>query len=76
MLHHFNETRKFDIRQWVLVTSFDPLKIYMFSEFYLRICGSKYDLGDISDAYKHLTNFSIQKHNNKVGNKETDLVMS
>ena len=52
------------------------MKIYVFSEFYLRICGSKYDLNDIQDAYKHLTNFSIQKHNAKVDNKKEDLVMS
>lgn len=59
MLTHFNESRKFDIRQWVLVTSYDPLKVYLFDEFYVRLCGSKYDLSDISDNYKHLTNFSI-----------------
>jgi tubulin monoglycylase TTLL3/8 len=60
----------------VLVTSFDPLEIYIFDEFYLRICGSKYDLSDIQDSYKHLTNFSIQKNNSKVTNKAEDLVMS
>jgi len=59
LLNHNNEVRKFDIRQWVLVTSYDPLEIYIFKEFYLRICGSKYDLNDIQDSYKHLTNFSI-----------------
>ena len=47
LLTHFNEPRKFDIRIWVLVTSFDPLKIYVFSDFYLRICGTKYDINDI-----------------------------
>ena len=76
LLNHFNEIRKFDIRQWVLITSFDPLQIYIFSEFYLRICGSKYELDDIQDCFKHLTNFSIQKHNQKVSNKDEDLVMS
>jgi len=76
LLTHFNELRKFDVRQWALVTCFDPLKIFVFSEFYLRICGSKYDLNDIQDSYKHLTNFSIQRHNSKVDNKKEDLVMS
>ena len=60
----------------MLVTSFDPLQIYMFEDFYLRICGSKYELNDIQDSYKHLTNFSIQKHNSNVSNKEADLVLS
>jgi len=31
------EKRKFDIRQWVLVTSFEPLCVYIFSSAYLRI---------------------------------------
>ena len=76
LLNHFDEIRKFDIRQWVLVTSYDPLEIYIFDEFYIRICGSKYELSDIQDSYKHLTNFTIQKHNSKVTNKAEDLVMS
>jgi hypothetical protein len=59
-----------------LVTSFDPLKIYVFSDFYLRICGTKYDINDIKDPYKHITNFSIQKNNQKVNNTNYDLVMS
>ena len=59
LLNHFDEIRKFDIRQWVLVTSYDPLEIYIFDEFYIRICGSKYELSDIQDSYKHLTNFTI-----------------
>ena len=75
-MNHKNETRKFYIRQWVLATSFDPLQIYMFEDFYLTICGSKYELNDIQDSYKHLTNFSIQKHNSNVSNKEADLVLS
>ena len=76
LLNHLNEIRKFDIRQWVLVTSFEPLQVYIFSQFYVRICGSKYDLSDIQDSYKHLTNFSIQKHNKGVSDKNEDLVMS
>lgn len=76
LLNHLNEIRKFDIRQWVLVTSFEPLQIYIFSQFYVRLCGSKYDLTDIQDSYKHLTNFSIQKHNKGVSDKNEDLVMS
>jgi hypothetical protein len=53
------ELRKFDIRLWVLVTSFEPLEIYVFSDFYLRLCGSEFSLDDISDSFKHLSNFSI-----------------
>lgn len=57
------EKRKFDIRQWVLVTSFEPLVLYFFSSCYLRICGSEYGLDDLQDPFKHLSNYSIQKNN-------------
>eukprot|EP00347_Sterkiella_histriomuscorum_P023613 403333992 len=70
------ELRKFDIRIWVLVTSFDPLQIYVFSDYYLRICGSEFSLDDIQDNYKHLSNYTIQKNNQRVENKDEDLTMS
>lgn len=34
--------KKFDIRQWVLVKSIDPIEIYIFSECYLRLCFDSY----------------------------------
>jgi len=68
--------RKFDIRLWVLVTSFEPLVVYCFSTYYLRLCGSEFSLSDIEDSFKHLSNFSIQKNNQRVENKEEELVMS
>ena len=55
------QNKKFDLRQWVLVRSFHPLKIYMFSACYLRICSSEYDLEDTKNLYKHLTNFTLNK---------------
>ena len=70
------ECRKFDIRQWVLVTSFNPLVIYMFNSCYLKICGSEFSLIDFKDKYRHLANYSIQKSNTRVNNTRSDLVMS
>ncbi len=55
--------KKFDIRQWVLVKSFVPLRVYSFSTAYLRICSQDFDLLDIKNLYKHLTNYSINKSN-------------
>ena len=40
--------------------------IYTFSDFYLRICGSDFSLNDIGDAFKHLSNYTIQKANSKL----------
>ena len=50
---------KFDIRQWVLVTSWEPLDIYVFSGAYLKICGNEFNLKNLADQYSHLSNFSI-----------------
>lgn len=53
--------KKFDIRQWVLVMSWEPLDVYVFSGCYLKICGNEYNLRSLSDPLSHLSNFSIQK---------------
>lgn len=68
------DLRKFDIRQWVYVSSFEPLKFYIYKSAYLRICGSPFDLNDIQDPFKHISNYSIQK--NKSDQVVQDLVMS
>ena len=72
--------KKFDIRQWVLVTSWEPLDVYVFDNAYIRLCTSDYTLKDLSDVYKHLSNYSIQKHNDQAqGQCQADgnpLVMS
>jgi hypothetical protein len=39
--------RKFDIRQWVLVTSFFPLKAYTFKQCYARFSNAKYSNGTL-----------------------------
>ena len=55
--------RKFDIRQWVLVTSADPLVLYGFSECYLRLSGEGFSLSshDLQKPSIHLCNHAIQK---------------
>ena len=57
--------RKFDIRQWVLVTSADPLVLYGFSECYLRLSGEDFSLDSesLKQSSIHLCNHAIQKQN-------------
>lgn len=57
----FLSGKKFDIRQWVLVKSFNPLTVYYFSSCYLRICGLDFDLNDINSVFRHFTNYSLNK---------------
>eukprot|EP00747_Dinoflagellata_sp_TGD_P060983 gnl/TRDRNA2_/TRDRNA2_152311_c2_seq2.p1 gnl/TRDRNA2_/TRDRNA2_152311_c2~~gnl/TRDRNA2_/TRDRNA2_152311_c2_seq2.p1 ORF type:complete len:1616 (+),score=224.25 gnl/TRDRNA2_/TRDRNA2_152311_c2_seq2:71-4918(+) len=58
--------RKFDIRQWVFVRSFEPLEAYMFSDCYLRLCNEPFDLGDLSNRQRHISNWSVNKHGKHV----------
>lgn len=58
--------RKFDLRQWVLVRSFQPLEVYMFSSCYLRLCNEPYDLGDLANRQRHISNWSVNKHGKHV----------
>ncbi|KAK2820712.1 hypothetical protein Q5P01_023671 [Channa striata] len=56
---------KFDLRIYILVTSCDPLNIFMFKEGLARFCTTKYNepsSSNVDDVCMHLTNYSINKH--------------
>ncbi len=57
--------KKFDLRMYVLVTSYRPLKAYMFREGFGRFCNVRYsnEVGELDNLFIHLTNVAIQKHN-------------
>jgi Tubulin-tyrosine ligase family len=52
--------RKFDIRQWVLVTDCTPLAAWFYGDCYLRFAAAEYSTVDLSVA-PHLSNNSITK---------------
>lgn len=56
--------KKFDLRLYVLVTSFRPMKVYLFKLGFCRFCTVKYDTSgtELDNMYVHLTNVSVQKH--------------
>lgn len=65
---------KFDLRLYVLVTSVDPLRVYIYKEGIVWFCSEVFSLENIEDErwqYIHLTNYAINKTNSesKVGVK-------
>jgi tubulin monoglycylase TTLL3/8 len=51
--------RKFDLRQWVLVTDWNPLTVWLYSEPYVRFAGCDFDFDSIGNKFSHLSNNSI-----------------
>jgi len=69
--------KKFDLRLYVVVTSYRPLTVYMSRLGFGRFCSAKYttEEGELDNEFVHLTNVAIQKHgdeyNSAHGNKWT-----
>ena len=59
--------RKFDMRMYVVVTSFHPLRVYFYQDGLARFATEDYsnDPKVLKNKYVHLTNFSVNKKNLK-----------
>nr|XP_031308049.1 tubulin polyglutamylase TTLL4 isoform X1 [Camelus dromedarius] len=58
---------KFDLRIYVYVTSYDPLRIYLFSDGLVRFASCKYSpsMKSLGNKFMHLTNYSVNKKNSE-----------
>ncbi|XP_005091245.1 probable tubulin polyglutamylase TTLL9 [Aplysia californica] len=53
--------RKFDIRIYVLVVSYNPLKVWLYRGGFARFSNTRFSMDSIEDTYIHLTNVAVQK---------------
>eukprot|EP00947_MAST-08B_sp_MAST-8B-sp1_P002230 g2230.t1 len=53
---------KFDLRQWVLVTSWQPLVVWVYDAPYARLCSAPLNLSKLHQRGAHLCNHAVQKH--------------
>ena len=57
---------KFDLRIYVIVTSYEPLRVYVYKEGLARFASESYSTKfNKNNRYMHLTNYSINKKNEK-----------
>ena len=67
--------KKFDLRMYVLVTNYRPLRAYLFRLGFARFCVQKYsnDANERDNLFMHLTNVAIAKtageYNDRHGSK-------
>ena len=70
---------KYDLRIYILVVSFDPLKIYMFKDGLVRLATVPYSTSKASlkQRFVHLTNYSVNKKaESYVKNQNIDVTVS
>ena len=62
---HLLNNKKYDLRIYVLIASFTPLRVYLYNNGLVRFATEDYQRGNFDNIFIHLTNYSINKNNLK-----------
>ena len=60
---HLLNNKKYDLRIYVLIASFTPLRVYLYNNGLVRFATEDYKRGNYDNIFIHLTNYSINKNN-------------
>ncbi|KAJ8352745.1 hypothetical protein SKAU_G00242210 [Synaphobranchus kaupii] len=65
---------KFDLRIYVYVSCYDPLRVYIFTDGLVRFASCKYSssMKSLSNKFMHLTNYSVNKKNSEYQSNSDD----
>ena len=70
-------SKKFDLRIYVLIKSFDPIEAYVCDEGLARFCTQDYKTptrDNMKNLYMHLTNYSLNKNSENYKAPEADFL--
>lgn len=71
------DKKKFDLRIYVLIKSFDPIEAYLCDEGLARFCTEDYrqpNAANMKNMFMHLTNFSLNKQSENYKAPENDFL--
>lgn len=72
---HLIDGYKYDLRLYILISSYDPLRVYLYSDGLARFATEKYTIKakSLQQKFIHLTNYTVnKKSNNFVTNKSAN----
>jgi len=70
---HLLNGYKYDLRLYVLITSYEPLTLYLFNDGLVRFATQPYNTKNTKVRFAHLTNFSVNKKADNYRKAETKL---
>ena len=72
---HLIDKKKYDMRIYVLLTGFQPLRIYLYKEGIIRRAAEEYklDIKSLDNKYSHITNTAINQYNKNYKNPKNEL---